>query len=58
MVQFVAVSHERHAAKKWLRHTGYSFAATEAVAPIVGAELSKAPLSMPLAFTEQAGRSR
>ena len=55
MVQFVAVSHERHAAKKWLRYTGYRFAAAEALAPIVGAELSKAALSMPLAFSEQAG---
>ena len=55
MVQFVAVSQERHALKKWRRHTSYKFAATEAVAPIVGAELAKAALSMPLAFSEQAG---
>jgi hypothetical protein len=56
MVQFVAVSQERHASKKWQRHANYRFAATEALAPIVGAELSKAALSMPLAFSEQAGR--
>lgn len=56
MVQFVAVSQERHGSKKWQRHVNYRFAATEALAPIVGAELSKAPLSMPLAFSEQAGR--
>jgi hypothetical protein len=55
MVQFVAVSQERHASKKWQRHANYGFAATEALAPIVGAELSKAALSMPLAFSEQAG---
>src|SRR5487761_2480904 len=55
MVQFVPVSQERHASKKWLRYTGYRFAAAEALAPIAGAELSKAALSMPLAFSEQAG---
>jgi hypothetical protein len=56
MVQFVAVSQERHASKKWQRHANYGFAAAETLAPIVGAELSKAALSMPLAFSEQAGR--
>jgi hypothetical protein len=56
MVQFVAVSHERHSEKKWLRFDGYTFAATDALAPIVGAELARAALSMPLAFSEQAGR--
>lgn len=55
MVQLVAVSQERHGAKKWLRYTGYGFAATETLVPIVGAELAKAALSMPLAFSEQAG---
>jgi hypothetical protein len=56
MVQFVAVSKERHAGKRWQRHPNYRFAATEALAPIVGAELARAALSMPLAFSEQAGR--
>lgn len=56
MVQLVAVSQARHAARKWQHHADYRFAATEALAPIVGAELAKAALSMPLAFSEQAGR--
>jgi hypothetical protein len=55
MVQFVAVSQARHAARIWQHHADYRFAATEALAPIVGAELAKAALSMPLAFSEQAG---
>lgn len=55
MVQFVAVTQARHASKKWQHHPDYRFAATEALAPIVGAELAKAALSMPLAFSEQAG---
>ena len=55
MVQLVAVTQECHGSKKWLRHTGYRFAAAEALVPVVGAELAKAALSMPLAFSEQAG---
>jgi hypothetical protein len=56
MVQFVAVSQERHASKKWQRHVNYRFAAAEALAPIIGAELARAALCMPLAFVEEAGR--
>ena len=55
MPQFVVVSPERHSAKKWQRASGYGFAAKEALVPIVSAELAKAVLSMPLAFTEHAG---
>jgi hypothetical protein len=55
MVQFVAITQERHRAKKWQRHADYKFAAAEALASIAGAELAKAALSMPLAFSEQAG---
>lgn len=56
MVQLVAVSQERHGSKKWLRRADYKFAASEALAPVVGAELARAALSMPLAFSEQSGR--
>ena len=56
MVQLVAVSQERHASKKWQRHSGYGVAAGECLAPIVGAEIVRAALSMPLAFLEQSGR--
>jgi hypothetical protein len=56
MPQYVAVSRERHGAKKWRRHTSYAFARADDVAPIVGAELSKAALGMPCVFVEQEGR--
>jgi hypothetical protein len=56
MPRFVAVSSQRHAQKKWLGHTGYAFAAAEAAAPVVAAELANAALSMPCAFLRQEGR--
>jgi hypothetical protein len=54
--QFTAVSRERHAGKKWLHSNGYAFAAADALAPLVGAELVRAAVSMPCAFLEQSGR--
>lgn len=56
MTRFVAISRERHGEKKWRRPHGYGFAASEAVAPVVGMELGSAGLSLPLAFIEEAGR--
>ena len=56
MPKFAAISRERHAQKKWRRYESYAFAATDALAPIVGAELARAALSMPCAFLEQSGR--
>ena len=56
MPRFAAVSRERHSQKKWQRFNGYAFAAADALAPIVGAELARAALSMPCAFLEQSGR--
>jgi hypothetical protein len=56
MPRYAVVSRERHGQKKWLRVNGYAFAATDAMATIVGAELAKAVLSMPCAFLEQSGR--
>ena len=56
MPKFAAVSRERHAQKKWRRYESYAFAAADALAPIVGAELARAALSMPCAFLEQSGR--
>lgn len=55
MPQFIAVSRERHAGKKWRRAKGYAFASTQTLAPIVGLELASAPLTMPLAFFQEAG---
>jgi hypothetical protein len=56
MSQLTVVNRERHAGKKWLRFNGYGFAAADAVAPLVGAELVRAAPAMPLAFSEQSGR--
>ena len=56
MARFVVVSRESHGQKKWLRFNGYGFAGADAQAPIVGAELARAALSMPCAFLEQSGR--
>ena len=56
MPQFATVSRERHAAKRWRRADGYGFAAGDTVVPVVGAELARLVLAMPIAFVEQAGR--
>ena len=54
--QFTAVTREGHAGKKWQRSTGYGFASTHALLPVVGAELPSAALALPLAFLQEAGR--
>jgi hypothetical protein len=54
--QFTTVTRERYAGKKWQRSSGYGFAATNAVVPVVGAELARAALALPLAFLQEAGR--
>ena len=56
MVNIVPVSRDRHASKGWRRPTGYSFAATEAVVPLTGAEFAIAAVAMPIAFIEKSGR--
>jgi len=56
MPQFAAVSRERHATKRWRRPEGCGFAAGDALVPVVGAELARLVLAMPIAFVEQAGR--
>ena len=56
MPRFAVVSREHHGQKKWRHFNGYGFAAADALIPIVGAELARAAVSMPLAFSEQAGR--
>jgi hypothetical protein len=50
MPNFVAVSRDRHAAKRWIRYDSYKFAGKEAVLPLVAAELSKAVIAMPIGF--------
>ena len=56
MPHFTAVTREHHAGKKWQRLTGYGFASTAALAPVVGVELGRAALAMPLAFFQDRDR--
>ena len=56
MPQFTAISRDSHAGKKWQPFKNYGFASTSALAPIVGVEIARAALSMPLAFFQEAGR--
>lgn len=54
MPNFQLISRERHGLKGWLRYTSYAFALRETVLPLTLAELSKAMMSLPIAFIEQA----
>ena len=56
MVKIVAVDRERHAGKGCRRAPHYSFAATQALTPLVGAEFAQAAVAMPMAFIEHSGR--
>ena len=56
MAKFVAVSREAHAQKVWRRFSNYQFAAKEALAPIVLAEVVQVGSWMPIVFIEEAGR--
>lgn len=50
MSSFVAVTRERHGAKSWLRIDSYAFVADRQFVPILGTEMSRAALAMPLGF--------
>jgi hypothetical protein len=52
MREYVAVSPERHKDKRWKRPTDFSFAKDQSMVLLVGLELSKALLSMPMAFVK------
>ena len=56
MAKYVAVSREAHAHKVWRRFANYQFAAKEALAPIVLAEVVQVGSWMPIVFIEEAGR--
>jgi hypothetical protein len=58
MPSYAPVSRDRHAGKGYLRSVGYGVAATEAVVPLVAAELPKAAIAMPIAFLGQEGGFR
>jgi hypothetical protein len=47
------LSRELHANKRWLRYNSYSFTAADTVCPLVVAEVTKAMLSLPIAFIRQ-----
>jgi hypothetical protein len=56
MPQFTAISRDSHTGKKWQRFKSYGFTSTSALAPIVGVEIARAALAMPLAFFQERGR--
>lgn len=47
------LSREFHAGKRWLRYAGYSFAAADTICPLVVQEVTRAMLSLPIAFIPQ-----
>jgi hypothetical protein len=50
MTELAAISFERHAEKGWNHDGDYAFVAEEAAVPIIGAELNKIALGMPIGF--------
>jgi hypothetical protein len=56
MVNLVPVDRERHSGKGCRKGQGYSFAAQQAVVPLVGSEFAEAAVGMPIAFIEHSGR--
>jgi hypothetical protein len=49
------ISRMRHGALRWKRYSNYTFAAADAVIPLVAAELPQAAMSLPIAFIDQGG---
>lgn len=47
------LSREFHAGKRWLRYDGYSFTAADTICPLVVQEVTRAMLSLPIAFIPQ-----
>jgi hypothetical protein len=50
MTRFVPLNPNDHAVKKWVRSDNYSFAARDAVVPLVASELSAAASEFPIGF--------
>lgn len=50
MADFQVITRERHGLQYWLKHSTYTFAASDAVCPLVAQELPKAMLAMPIGF--------
>jgi hypothetical protein len=53
MVKLTAVSKETHAGRSWKRFESYGFASEDNLVPLVGAEISRAALALPMAFIKQ-----
>jgi hypothetical protein len=53
MVSYFPVDPERHGGKGWCHAPVYTFAATQTVAPLVGAEFAMTAVAMPIAFVRQ-----
>lgn len=53
MPNYIPVSKESHAGKRWKRIVNYSFAARDAVAPLVIQELPRALMHLPIGFIKQ-----
>ena len=47
------LSREFHAGKRWLRYDGYSFTTADTICPLVVHEVTRAMLSLPIAFIPQ-----
>ncbi len=54
MPQYIPLTPERHASLAWMRYSSYEFAASEALLPIVGPELPRAAMCLPIAFVADA----
>lgn len=50
MADIQVITPERHGHKYWRKHSGYGFAAADALCPLVIQELTKAVLSLPIGF--------
>ena len=53
MARYAIISREQFRSKKWSRPRGYKYIANASFAPIVLAEMTKAALTLPLAFMKQ-----
>lgn len=53
MPQLSAITKQSHTDKSWTRYSSYAFASKDNLAPLVGAELSKAVHAFPMAFIKQ-----
>ncbi|WPL15592.1 SapC [Thiorhodovibrio winogradskyi] len=57
MSRFVPISAEHHASQRWHRFSSYEFARQAHLAALVGAELPKAAMTMPIALVPRAAQA-